>query len=45
MFRKGTRYFGFAYETKVDGSFPWEQAIIEDYSTVDRLHRNHRGGG
>ena len=32
-------------ETKIDGSFPTEQFIIEGYSTIHRLDRNDRGGG
>ena len=31
-------------ETKIDDSFPTEQFIIEDYSTIYRLDRNDRGG-
>ena len=30
-------------ETKIDGSFPTEQFIIEGYSTIHRLDRNDRG--
>ena len=32
-------------ETKIDGSFPTEQFIIEGYSTIHRLDRNDRGAG